>query len=172
MLVEGREAFAQGYRANVHCRNLLLDIGWQRENLRADHADATLATRPVERVIGDAIGNTVSLREHLDEFALDDPGPGLATFAQAGGRIVRSLRRAFEARHLRAASVRGRLEQEAAAAVRGAQSVLFVCKGNVCRSPFAEQLARTRALFPRVTSSGYHPVPDRPSPEAAVLAAA
>lgn len=54
------------------------------------------------------------------------------------------------------------------------KSILFVCKGNICRSPFAERLfvqlagEQTRA---NVSSTGHYPVPDRTSPEKAIRAA-
>ena len=53
-----------------------------------------------------------------------------------------------------------------------ARSVLFVCLGNVCRSPFAERLA-ARELGPdrRVTSAGHYPVAGRRVPAPAVTAA-
>jgi protein-tyrosine-phosphatase len=50
--------------------------------------------------------------------------------------------------------------------------VLFVCRGNICRSPFAEYYART--IFPKsmeVMSCGYYPKKGRSSPEELVNAA-
>ena len=54
------------------------------------------------------------------------------------------------------------------------RSLLFVCHGNICRSPYAE--AATRAAFARLqhapaVASGGLIGPDRPSPQEAVLAA-
>jgi protein-tyrosine-phosphatase len=51
--------------------------------------------------------------------------------------------------------------------------VLFLCKGNICRSPFAAR--RAAQLWPAdvaITEAGTYPVPDRRSPEVARLAAA
>lgn len=53
-------------------------------------------------------------------------------------------------------------------------TLLFVCKGNICRSPFAERLYKLldEGSDPNVVkSSGHYPVPDRTSPERAVRAA-
>ena len=49
-----------------------------------------------------------------------------------------------------------------------AKSILFVCKGNICRSPYAERYA-SRTLKNRYSfsSSGYYPVDGRTSPEVA-----
>lgn len=58
---------------------------------------------------------------------------------------------------------------------RQARSLLFICKGNICRSPFAEGLARRIAPADapwRVGSAGITPSKDRVSPSHAVAAAA
>jgi protein-tyrosine phosphatase len=45
-----------------------------------------------------------------------------------------------------------------------------VCHGNVCRSPYAAEVARQRGLAGEIISRGFIG-PDRPSPEAALRAA-
>jgi protein-tyrosine phosphatase len=69
-------------------------------------------------------------------------------------------------------AVRQRATAKTRAALERAESVLFVCLGNICRSPFAEHYAR-RVLPAAVAvrSSGLYPRPNRPSPEPAILAA-
>lgn len=63
--------------------------------------------------------------------------------------------------------------EAAAAAVRGADRLLFLCWGNVCRSPFAERRLRQRLAErgvdgPTVDSAGLGRREGRPSPAAAV----
>jgi protein-tyrosine-phosphatase len=67
---------------------------------------------------------------------------------------------------------RGELQEDAALAWSGARSLLFVCLGNICRSPFAERLALT-VLAPdrRATSAGHYPGPGRRTPPDAVAVA-
>ena len=48
---------------------------------------------------------------------------------------------------------------------------MFVCFGNINRSPFAAQLARRIDPTSKATSVGFYPVADRPTPEATVNAA-
>jgi protein-tyrosine phosphatase len=43
-------------------------------------------------------------------------------------------------------------------------SVLFVCFGNICRSPFAAEAARSRLGGVAVASGGFHSEEGRPSP--------
>lgn len=52
-----------------------------------------------------------------------------------------------------------------------AGSLAFVCLGNVCRSPFAEQLALKLSPDRRVTSAGHYPEAGRRSPREAIVAA-
>lgn len=60
-------------------------------------------------------------------------------------------------------------QEQAERALRDARSLLFVCLGNVCRSPFAEGLARLDLPPGRTASSaGHFPDPGRRSPPEAV----
>jgi len=68
--------------------------------------------------------------------------------------------------------VRRALAARARRAFRSARSILFVCKGNVCRSPFAEGYARTVMNHGVVLrSAGYQPRASRGCPVAGVEAA-
>jgi protein-tyrosine phosphatase len=69
-------------------------------------------------------------------------------------------------------SARRALAVRARQAWSEADSLAFVCLGNICRSPFAERLALRRLSLPRrVTSAGYYPEPGRRSPRSAIAAA-
>ncbi len=171
LLVLGRRNFPTEYTRGIHCRNLTPDLRWLIANFAADRSDSTLATRPLWRVAAEVL-NFVTLRERWDTLTMDDPRPGVNEIAEifrnvcektlgAGRRGIRSL-----------GPVRRWRAQRTIRAVRRARSVLFVCKGNICRSPFAEQYAR-RIFGERFTirSSGYFPRHGRPSPETACEAA-
>jgi protein-tyrosine phosphatase len=70
------------------------------------------------------------------------------------------------------APVRARRAARARRAFQTAQSVLFVCKGNICRSPFAELYARgVLGDGVRVASAGYNQKSGKPSPPEALVAA-
>lgn len=93
------------------------------------------------------------------------PSPGdPSLWVRLRRRIVRALRGMSWVRRRDAAAAR--------ADVAKADRILFLCYGNICRSPFAERVARR--LLPDsvdVASSGVHPTVGRPSPEAARSAA-
>ena len=155
MLVHGDDEFPGGYRSGLYCRNIGMDFGWNLNNLKADRRDPTLCTRPLGSVALEAL-HVLTLRERTDEMVIDDPGPGFRACARTlrvGGSIARVKLRAlpFHSGPLRKWQAR-RLKRKLAAA----RNVLFVCKGNICRSPFAEHLARR--VLPaevEVASSGY-----------------
>ncbi|MDQ3647436.1 MAG: low molecular weight protein arginine phosphatase [Actinomycetota bacterium] len=67
---------------------------------------------------------------------------------------------------------RDELMREARSAWAEARSLLFVCLGNICRSPFAEWLAREHLDEERgLLSAGTYPVPGRRAPAEAIAAA-
>jgi protein-tyrosine phosphatase len=141
------------------------------QNARADHSDPTLITVPARQVIGE-LANLLTLRERSDTLVADDLKPGFVEmayiarvlWARAAGKAGLGLLALPPVRRLHAARARR--------ALRRARSVLFVCKGNICRSPFAQRYARS--LLPDsvvVMSCGYYPRQGRVSPDDAVAAA-
>jgi protein-tyrosine-phosphatase/predicted ATP-grasp superfamily ATP-dependent carboligase len=168
MWVEGRRDFPQGYRTGVRCRNLAGDVLWMKRNWRRDGA---LTTVPRWRIAADLVP-LLTLQDHCDTFVLDDPWPGVAEVREGMRRGVTWLGRTLTHR-LRHRSSRQRHRTALAhQALRRADRVLFVCKGNICRSPFAQRLAqRVAPAHVQVTSGGYHRPPGRPCPPEAVSAA-
>ncbi len=163
LLVEGRRAFPQHYRVGVTCRNWDLDLLWLSENRRAPAGERVPMTTLAREALSLLTG-----AESSDTFVLDDPQPGLADVRRLVRRLGSRARRSVGAR---TAGLRGERER-AAQALQSARDVLFVCKGNICRSPFAEAVAReTLAGGARVTSAGLLPRPDRPCPVESVAAA-
>jgi protein-tyrosine-phosphatase len=65
-----------------------------------------------------------------------------------------------------APGVRRRLRRRALEAW-SQETIAFVCRGNICRSPFAERLLNGE-LAGRTVSAGYLPEAGRPSPDLAV----
>jgi protein-tyrosine phosphatase len=85
------------------------------------------------------------------------------------GGVRRRLLRAYFA----LPGVRARRGVSAARAWRRSRTKLFVCHGNICRSPFAERYASRLATDWRTfASAGYQPIMGRTSPDEAVTAAA
>ncbi len=171
MLVEGRRRFPQAYRTGLYCRNVKKDLAWLVDNLRADRADPTLNTVPLRRLPGE-LWHLLTGRERLDTLAADDVMPlaaelahilrwGAGRAAELAGGLFTSVPTMHEAE-----------EQAAARAMRRGRVILFVCRGNICRSPFAERFARKLLGEEReLTSAGDYPLAGRLSPPEAVAAA-
>jgi protein-tyrosine-phosphatase len=103
----------------------------------------------------------------------DDPLPGLDELLE----IARTIRRRAENLLPGVAFRRRRRARAAVAALRRAAGnpfIIFVCQGNICRSPFAEALLRARlgdGTF-TIASAGVMPRPGRPTPIFGLEAAA
>ena len=171
LLVEKRRAFPQHYATNLYSRNLSMDAAWMLENFKADKSDPTLTRLSVWRVAKEVI-NVITLRERSDVFVLDDPKPGFVELVQLiitlWTRVMRELRDSL----LALPPVRRIRMRSAERVISRARRVLFVCKGNICRSPFAQYYAR--AILPpavEVYSCGYYPVEGRVCPQTALAAA-
>ncbi|HWP65304.1 MAG TPA: ATP-grasp domain-containing protein [Candidatus Limnocylindria bacterium] len=167
-LVLGRREFPQDYRVGVYCRNWGRDLVWLKENFEAP---------PDERVplttLARELGPLLRGREASDTFALDDPAPGLEDLRRLGARALGRVRRLTRRVADRIPGVQARRAARARRALAEARDVLFVCKGNICRSPFAEAYLRSRlnGRAVHVHSAGYHPKRNRPCPAEAVAAA-
>jgi protein-tyrosine-phosphatase/predicted ATP-grasp superfamily ATP-dependent carboligase len=167
LLVEGRRSFPQEYRHGVYCRNWTRDVIWLRENLRAPHGEGV----PIGTVLREFAG-ALRGRESSDTFVLDDPAPGVEDLRRMAARVARRLWRGGRAAVWALPPVRHALAGRSRRAFREARQILFVCKGNVCRSPFAEKY--TRGVMNHgvaVRSAGYVPRPAGTCPPLGVEAA-
>jgi protein-tyrosine-phosphatase/predicted ATP-grasp superfamily ATP-dependent carboligase len=160
MLKYGRTEFPSTYTTNLYCRNWFIDLGWLRSNIFADKSDPTLMALPLPRVAAE-VYNVLRLREHSDTLTMDDPAPALE---EIGGLLAR----AFVAVISYMKPLRRYMKVQVLRALKNASSVLFVCKGNICRSPFAEYYARTRLPDLEISSVGLLLTSGRAAPAAAM----
>src|SRR5262249_46616035 len=111
-------------------------------------------------------------RESSDTFVRDDPAPGIEDLRRMIARIGRRLWRGGRTALWALPVIRGQRAQEARRAICDARQLLFVCKGNVCRRPFAERYARERLNHGVVVrSAGYYRRANRPCPTLGIEAA-
>jgi len=158
---------ATPYPAQRYNRNLISDV-WQMRVLAAQ-----LRGRPA-RLTGallhwlSGFGRLLLLREKQDVLVLDDPAPAWAEIRQfVAQRLSQAARPGSDLRDPRAAMAR--LKDGSA------KHLLFICQGNICRSPYAASAARSifNSIQVPVTvdSSGMLPRNRRPCPPIAVAAA-
>ena len=175
LLTGGSLPGARPYRLGVHGRNLGKDFGWFRERLRGGSAGSALALLGSE--IAAAVRHTLAGCERVDTLTLDDPGPGLAELGRglvAPARKLASRARGKARRGLAAflasrPAWRRAQRRKLGRLVSKEPRILFVCRGNICRSPFAQVYADARFASQGQTSiqtrsAGSYPVEDRSSP--------
>ena len=156
---------ARGWRVGVTARNLSNDIQWCIDNLRADRRDPLLLTASPWRV---ALGwlRVLGGREAWDGWSWRDPAVARAEV----GHLLRkrlagiALRIERRAAHSRARRRHAALRGAGGALARPIGSVLFLCLGNLCRSPFAAAAAADRLPGVAVASAGFLSHDGRPSP--------
>jgi len=172
LLVEGRRLFPQEYRTDLYCRNLVLDVEWMRQNHSADRSNPYLTIIPFRKTAIEAFQNIAALRERSDTFAIDDLRPAFIELFMWMKAKWSSLRRKFAITAYSTQVLRIYSKWRILSALSSKGSVLFVCYGNIIRSPFAQGYAKT--ILPNlgtVLSAGYYPKKGRPSPDRAREAA-
>lgn len=161
LMVEGIEPQDRGYLPERYCRNFFSDL-WQ---IRKKLADGGLSSLTALGTWLWSFRRVLLGREYSDLRVADDTAP------------ARQECRAFFAERLD--GLRFRLFGPARPSPRKALdplgTVLFICQGNICRSPYAEH--KLRALLGavsaiKVVSAGMLPRNRRPSPPQALAAAA
>lgn len=175
LVVAGEPTPAIDYTVGIYGRNLVPDLEFLiLEVRRLRHRPLAAARMAGNWVRG--LARIASGRELSDTLVRDDLRPGaveLWSFAiNTAGAVARRippagsvLRRQTRRRALRLLRSR----------IHAVRQVLFVCAGNICRSPFAEHLLRARLIGPghslRIGSAGMLPIENRRSPPAALRAA-
>jgi protein-tyrosine-phosphatase/predicted ATP-grasp superfamily ATP-dependent carboligase len=171
LLVNKQRDFPQEYKKGIYCRNFLYDLDWIVQNFYADKSDETLATLSYAELAREIL-HILSLKERSDVFVLDDLGPGGAELNYLVKTICSSARDNISLLPLSISSIRKKYTQKAKDSIKNANSILFVCMGNICRSPFAQYYAQT--FLPKnieVLSCGYDTYDGRSSPHEAIAAA-
>lgn len=147
-------------------RNLIGDIWQMRVQVaQLKKQPATLAKVTLRWLAG--FVRLLTLREKHDMLVADDPRPA---WAEAKQFVSQRFSAGAEAMAL----LRNRATPTSLCA-RRPQTILFVCQGNICRSPYAENKARQifdkAGLNIQVDSAGMLPRNHRPSPALALDAA-
>jgi protein-tyrosine phosphatase len=116
--------------------------------------------------------NIVLLRECNDTLVLDDPKPGVKEITSLVLHQISSLDRKLRTR-LQSAKISRKVRSgQFKRAVLHAVTILFVCRGNICRSPFAERYSRnTLPKNLQISSCGYIRQNGREPPPEATSAA-
>ncbi|KQP23146.1 ATP-grasp domain-containing protein [Pseudorhodoferax sp. Leaf267] len=172
LLVHKEATPAVPYRVGVYGRNLVADI-WQLRVLLPRLRGSKLVLLGQLLTWLGSLGRILIGREHQDVLVLDDWRPGVLELRQFFAERWQGLRGKPQlARNPAFAAGGAGLRRSDGAPL----SVVFVCQGNICRSPYAEhkmrQLAQAAGLPLHIASAGMLPRNRRPSPASAQAAAA
>ncbi len=149
----------------VYTRDLRTDVEWFKANLQADPQDPLLLTRS-------RVGSMFELlrpltgRESWDHFDWRDLGVTRRILAQSFSDQLRPIARRIKGwrtqrrwqRHHRA--ILQRLANSGPP-----KKIVFLCYGNICRSPLAAKLAEQKLSGIAIESAGFHEAVNRSSPE-------
>jgi protein-tyrosine-phosphatase/glycosyltransferase involved in cell wall biosynthesis len=172
-VARGEYAGAQpAYRCHYYTRDLPNDLRWLKVNRRADTRDATLLTRPRVSSFLELLRPLLG-RESWDHFDWRDLGVMRALLGSVARDTGESLRAALERRRYPTAVGRhhARVLRRFENAGERPKRLLFLCHGNICRSPFAARLAAARLIGTEVSGAGFHPTEGRRAPDHFLTAA-
>jgi protein-tyrosine-phosphatase len=172
LLTAGEERPAVRYRIGVYGRNLVPDLQMslveaQERRLGPIAATWFMTGRAAELLY------FVTGREVHDVLGTDDFRPGLSELGDINRAVWRRLETRLpggDRRRRNRAATRIRAMRQSLTNPR----VMFVCQGNICRSPFAAAMLRARVADRRIAiaSAGMMPQPGRRTPSLGLEAAA
>ena len=159
------------YRTGYFTRNIYRDVEWLKANLKADHSDPLLLTKPI---VASALQwlRPLAGKESWDFFCWSDLGIVLSELntiiQEHWSKCVNAANRRSRRLYLRHIQQPRMIRKQR---WRPLDKVLVLCHGNICRSPLAAALAAERFPNASISSAGFHHSAGRYSPDF-VLAAA
>ncbi len=164
MVKRGKNQFNVVYQNNVYSRNWRIDLGFIRSVLRTQKATAS-RIKFLFNAFAAGVWNLACLREHSDTLTIDDPYPAVDELTTLAARGVVEVLSHFK-------PARWYMRRRAMRKIRKSRNILFVCKGNICRSPFAELYLKRLLPDVNISSAGLLPSVARKPPTTAVASAA
>jgi protein-tyrosine-phosphatase/predicted ATP-grasp superfamily ATP-dependent carboligase len=153
------------YKIHHYTRDLRTDVDWLKSNLRADPQDPLLHTRSRSFSFLELL-RPLTGRESWDHFDWHDLGITRRALALMVADQLRPIHRKFQSWRIeRRQSKRHRALLQRLAVSGGPHKIVFLCYGNICRSPLAAGLAAQRLRDVDIGSAGFHRQQGRTCPE-------
>jgi protein-tyrosine-phosphatase len=152
------------YKMLHYTRDLRTDMEWMKDNLRADPQDPFLLTRSRSFSFLEFL-RPLTGRESWDHFDWHDLGIMRRTLALTVADQLRPVQRKlryWQTRRRLLEHHRGVLDRLRNAPVR---KIVFLCAGNICRSPLAAKLAEQQLPGVAIESAGFDERNGRSSPD-------
>ena len=153
------------YKTHYHTRDLRTDVDWLKSNLRADPQDPLLHTRSRSLSVFELL-RPLTGRESWDHFDWHDLGITRRVLALAVTDQLRPVVRMLKNWQTQRRLVQHHQSLLQGLAIKGGPNkIVFLCYGNICRSPLAARLAEQRLNGIAIESAGFHEHTGRVCPE-------
>jgi protein-tyrosine-phosphatase/predicted ATP-grasp superfamily ATP-dependent carboligase len=153
------------YTVPYYTRDLRTDVDWLKSNLRADALDPLLHTCSRSFSFLELL-RPLSGRESWDHFDWRDLGIIRRALALAATDQVRPVFRKIKSWQIQRRLLRHhRILLHRLTDTGGPSKIVFLCYGNICRSPLAARLAEQRLNGIAIESAGFHAQAGRSCPE-------
>jgi protein-tyrosine-phosphatase/predicted ATP-grasp superfamily ATP-dependent carboligase len=146
-----------------YTRDLRTDMEWMKDNLRADPQDPLLLTRSRSFSFIELL-RPLTGRESWDHFDWHDLGITRRTLAFTLADQLRPVNRALENWRTKRSLLRHHRRVLASLREGPVRKILFLCAGNICRSPLAARLAEQQLPNVAIESAGFDDRSGRSSP--------
>jgi protein-tyrosine-phosphatase/predicted ATP-grasp superfamily ATP-dependent carboligase len=165
-IAKGQQSAAQPqYKIHHYTRDLRTDFDWLKSNLRADPQDPLLHTRSRSFSFLELL-RPLTGRESWDHFDWRDLGITRRALALMVTDQLRPIHRKFQNRWIERRQLkRHRALLQRLAVTGGPHKIVFLCYGNICRSPLAAGLTAQRLRCVDIGSAGFHRQEGRSCPE-------
>lgn len=152
------------YRNDIYCRLLSRDMHWYEAVLRGE-GDRRIAKIPSRKEVLTGLGLFLSPGHRYDVQGIRDPLPGLVDIGVIFSGYVQRFTSLAREKFFLAAQKRCWGKGHVTRAVADADSMLFLCYGNINRSALADVLIRAYAEDSgiAVASAGFHQETERPA---------
>ena len=157
------------YKPNVYQRNLELDMYWLNDALyNSDDKELLSHSYTRKRIFYECL-RILIFKDKIDTFSIKDPAPFIAETLLILKQINYFIIKKIRFRLLQNVFIRRIIRRNLRAKILKAKHVLFVCKGNICRSPFAQHAAISLwKKIPQIDSTGYYKEINRAVPDVAL----
>lgn len=164
-IARGRQVSSQPDYKLLYTRDLRTDLEWLKANLKADPKDPLLLTRARSFSFLELL-RPLTGRESWDHFDWHDLGITWRNVASAFSDQLRPvLRRIRGGQRQRSWMQHHRAVLERVKESGGPKKIVFLCYGNICRSPLAAALAEKSLSQTVIESAGFHFQDGRGCPE-------
>jgi protein-tyrosine-phosphatase/predicted ATP-grasp superfamily ATP-dependent carboligase len=153
------------YIVPYYTRDLRTDVDWFKCNLRADQQDRLLYTRPRAFSFLELL-RPMTGRESWDHFDWRDLAITRRTLALSVTDQLRLIYRKLKDRQIKRTLLRRHHTLlHLLNTTGGPGKIMFLCYGNICRSPLAAALAEQQLSGVAIDSAGFHDQTGRSCPQ-------